>query len=79
MPVARRTWNSELAKLVEQNWKVGQTFALADVYRLEAHFKRLYPSNANISDKLRQTLQHLRDKGLVEFVDDMGTYRRISR
>jgi glutathione S-transferase len=79
MPVPRRSWDSELKKLVEQNWKVGQTFTLADIYLFEAHFKRLYPSNSHILDKLRQTMQHLRDAGIVEFVDDMGTYRRISK
>ena len=68
----------ELRKLVEQNWKAGQTFTLAEIYPFETHFRRLYPTNSHIPDKLRQTMQHLRDEGLVEFVDDMGTYRRNS-
>lgn len=79
MPVVRRTWRSELTRLVQQNWKAGQTFTLANIYPFETHFQRLYPSNAHIPDKLRQTMQKLRDEGLVEFVDDMGTYRRTSK
>jgi type II restriction enzyme len=79
MLVARQTWNSELKKLVRQNWKAGQTFTLAEVYRFETHFRRLYPSNLHIPDKLRQTMQNLRDEGLVEFVDDDGACRMISK
>jgi len=74
-----KTWDSELRDLIQQTWKSGQTFSLADVYRFENHFQRLYPSNAHIQDKLRQTMQHLRDDGFVEFVDDVGTYRRTSK
>jgi type II restriction enzyme len=79
MSVLRRTWRSELRKLVEQNWKVGQTFSLDEVYSLAAHFRRLYPSNKHVREKLRQIMQQLRDEGLVEFIDDWGNSRRISK
>jgi hypothetical protein len=78
MPARKYTWDSELKKQVERHWKVGEPFTLRDeVYSLEAHFSRLYPSNNNVKAKLRQIMQHLRDADLVEFVDDNGTYKRV--
>ena len=72
------TWDSELERLVKETWEAGQTFNIADVYKkFQAHFSRLYPSDSSVQDKLRKTLQHLRDQGVLEFVDDDGTYRRI--
>lgn len=79
MAVPRRTWKSELRKLIEQKWTVGQAFSLDEVYAFAAHFEHLYPSNSHIQDKLRQVVQQLRDEGLVEFIDDGGSYRRISK
>jgi type II restriction enzyme len=79
MSVPQRTWRSELRKLVEQKFKVDQTFSLDEVYSFDEHFHRLYPSNAHVRDKLRQIMQQLRDEGLVEFIDDWGNYRRISK
>ncbi len=71
------TWDTELEQLVRHHWRIGQEFSLDDVYRHEAHFARLFPHNHHRLDKLRQTLQHLRDQGVVEFVDDHGQYRRL--
>ena len=58
-------------------WRIGQAFTLEDVYQFDGHFAHLYPENAHRLDKLRQTLQHLRNEGLVEFLDDHGRYRRL--
>ena len=71
------TWDSELLSLLREEWRVGEAFTLDDVYRHEGRFARLYPRNRHRRDKLRQTLQHLRDEGMVEFLDDHGHYRRI--
>ncbi len=60
-----------------QEWEAGHVFTLADIYRFEPHFRTLYPQNSHIQDKLRQTMQNLREEAVVEFVDDAGTYRRI--
>ncbi|MGH7626764.1 MAG: HNH endonuclease, partial [Gemmatimonadaceae bacterium] len=69
------TWDSELRDLIAKTWRVGQAFTLEDVYLFESHFSVLYPHNDHRLDKLRQTLQHLRDDGTVEFIDDHGQYR----
>ena len=49
-------------------------FALDDVYAREDKLSRLHPDNRHVRDKIRQQLQVLRDKGLVEFLG-RGSYR----
>jgi type II restriction enzyme len=70
-------WDEELADLIRQNWPIDGIFTLDDVYAHEAHFEALYPDNHFVREKLRQTLQRLRDQGDLEFVDDHGLYRRL--
>jgi len=70
---------TELRKLVERNWKVDEEFMSTDIYKFETHFKHLFPSNRHIRPKLQQTLQYLRDDGLIKFLDGKGTYKRISK
>jgi hypothetical protein len=53
-----------------------QTFSLTDIYAFENHFRQLHPNNNNINDKIRQTLQILRDFGLVEFLGS-GIYKKL--
>jgi type II restriction enzyme len=52
------------------------TFSLEDVYKFEDKLKLKYPSNNFIKDKIRQQLQILRDKGIIEFVS-RGNYKKI--
>ena len=52
-----------------------QTFKLEDVYKFESMLKLKYPNNSFIKDKIRQQLQILRDKGLVNFVS-RGYYKK---
>lgn len=53
-----------------------ETFMLDDVYKFEDRLKLKYPSNNFIKDKIRQQLQLLRDKGIIEFVS-RGCYKKI--
>lgn len=53
-----------------------ETFSLEDVYRFENKLKLKYPDNNFIKDKIRQQLQVLRDKGVIEFVS-RGSYKKI--
>jgi DNA-binding HxlR family transcriptional regulator len=71
------TWDDELLDLISKKWKIGQSFTLEDIYQFENHFSKLYPKNNFVEDKLRQTLQHLRNKGYVEFKNKRGNYTRI--
>ncbi len=53
-----------------------ETFSLEDVYKFEDKLKLKYPSYNFIKDKIRQQLQVLRDKGIIEFVSH-GNYKKI--
>lgn len=49
-------------------------FSLEDVYAFEGVLKAKHPSNNNVKAKVRQQLQFLRDKGVLDFVG-RGQYR----
>jgi type II restriction enzyme len=51
-------------------------FTLDEMYHFESHLKQKYSNNHFIKDKIRQQLQVLRDKGLLEFVG-RGKYRKL--
>ena len=68
-------WILDIMKCVDSIQK--DSFALDDVYKFETKLKLKYPSNNFIKDKIRQQLQQLRDKGIIEFVG-RGNYKKIS-
>lgn len=71
-----RGWLLEVLKCIET---IGHAeFEISDVYAFEAHMQRLYPDNQHVREKLRQQLQVLRDKGLLEFLG-RGRYRLAKR
>nr|WP_244200117.1 hypothetical protein [Flavobacterium limicola] len=53
-----------------------QSFTLDELYTFENKLKIKYPNNNHIKDKIRQQLQFLRDKGLIEF-NGRGNYKKI--
>ena len=71
------TWDDELREEIRREFTVGEVFTLDQVYAYTGSFQRLHPRNKHVRDKLRQTLQHLRDGGVVEFLDYDGRYRRL--
>lgn len=52
------------------------TFSLDEMYNFEGQLRLKYPSNNHIKDKIRQQLQYLRDKGIIEFIG-RGVYKKI--
>ena len=52
-------------------------FKLDDIYMFEKYLCLIYPNNKHIKDKIRQQLQILRDKGLIEFLG-RGIYKKIT-
>lgn len=68
------TWYDIVRRLVFARWAPGQTFSIAEVYDFEANLGVQFPENGHIREKLRQTLQKLRDAGDIEFLDDRGSY-----
>lgn len=53
-----------------------EIFSLNDIYRFEKELGEKYPNNHHIRDKIRQQLQILRDKGILEF-QGRGYYRKV--
>ena len=53
-------WNLIIYQLIESKF-ANKEFTLNDIYKYESEFKKVYPNNFHIKDKIRQTLQNLRD------------------
>lgn len=66
-------WILDIMKCVDSIKK--ETFTLDDVYKFEESLKHKYPNNNFIKDKIRQQLQILRNKGIIEFMN-RGNYRK---
>lgn len=52
------------------------TFSLDEMYKFENQLRIKYQNNNHIKDKIRQQLQYLRNKGIIEFVG-RGVYKKI--
>lgn len=52
-------------------------FTLDEIYQFEKKLKLKYPNNNFIKDKIRQQLQVLRDKGIIEFIG-RGNYKKVT-
>ena len=70
----QRGWTLDVLTAVRQLER--SDFLLGDVYAKETELSRLHPSNRHVRDKIRQQLQVLRDKGLLEFLGG-GRYRLV--
>jgi type II restriction enzyme len=72
LSVEERGWTLDVLTVVRSLRE--RQFALDDVYAREDKLARLHPGNRHVRDKIRQQLQVLRDKGMVEFMG-RGNYR----
>jgi type II restriction enzyme len=70
--VDSKGWLLDVLVCVEKIKK--EEFTLDEVYRFEAYLKAKHPSNNNVQAKIRQQLQFLRDKNVIEFLG-RGQYR----
>ncbi|QLY40648.1 hypothetical protein HF295_07235 [Hujiaoplasma nucleasis] len=68
-------WNYIVYVLVKNNFESNK-FSLAEIYEFEPYFKMVYPDNYHIKDKIRQTLQKLRDHDLLKFFGQ-GEYQLL--
>lgn len=71
--LSSRGWLFDVLRCV--NSLPGDTFTLDDAYRFEETLAGRYPENHNIRPKIRQQLQVLRDRGVIEFLG-RGHYRK---
>lgn len=74
LDINARGWVMDI--LICMNMLPGVDFSLNDMYSFEDWLKQKHPQNNNVKPKIRQQLQMLRDKGLVEFLGN-GHYRKI--
>jgi hypothetical protein len=63
------TWKQAVADeiLALVNARRSLAFELDDIYSREEAFQRRFPRNRHVREKIRQTLQRLRDSGFLEF------------
>lgn len=67
------SWKSAMLRIVAG---MPEQFTLADVLAHSSELARLFPQNRHVGAKIRQTLQILRDQGVLEFLG-RGQYRRL--
>ncbi|MGP5210910.1 DpnI domain-containing protein [Psychrobacter alimentarius] len=71
--IESRGWTLDVWQCVDRldtHFSLNQVYAFVDVLQLK------HPNNNHIKDKIRQQLQVLRDKGMIEFVS-RGSYRKL--
>lgn len=69
-----RGWLMDTLKIVEQ--MPNDDFTLQEMYEHEMDLRKIHQDNFHIKAKIRQQLQFLRDKGMIEFLE-RGRYRRL--
>lgn len=65
-------WVEEVAQVVRS---LPREFTLGEVYQHGSRLAAKFPGNDHVEAKIRQSLQVLRDDGMIEFLG-RGKYRR---
>lgn len=68
------TWYRDVRILVDQ---LPKQFSLKDLYKNQGFLLNNHLKNNNIEAKIRQQLQVMRDKGLIQFYGN-GRYEKIA-
>lgn len=71
--IASRGWTLDVWQCIDRldaNFSLNQVYAFADLLKLK------HPENNHIKDKIRQQLQVLRDRGIIEFIG-RGHYYKL--
>ncbi len=66
LSLSSKGWLSDVMACIEKMDK--EVFSLQDIYSYREELARLHPKNRNIEAKIRQQLQLLRDRGVIEFL-----------
>lgn len=69
-----RGWTADVLRVVRELGE--KEFTLKDIYAREEELGHLHPQNRHIRPKIRQQLQVLRDKRVLEFIGE-GCYRVV--
>jgi type II restriction enzyme len=67
------TWKELMRDIVS---RLPRDFSLRDVLKQRQRFEREFPNNGFVDAKIRQSLQVLRDQGVLRFVSP-GRYQRL--
>jgi type II restriction enzyme len=71
MRTSSRGWLNDVLSALR---KIGKReFSLAEIYAFERELAKLHADNRHVKDKIRQQLQLLRDKGILDFLGE-GEY-----
>lgn len=70
--IENRSWLIDVLNCVDQ---LDSSFTLKQMYEFTEKLKERHPNNHNIEAKIRQQLQFLRDKGIIDF-SSRGNYRK---
>ena len=71
--ITSRGWTLDVWQCIdrlEDSFSLNQVYAFADLLKLK------HPENNHVKDKIRQQLQVLRDRGIIEFIG-RGHYRKL--
>ncbi len=71
--LSSKGWLNDVLRYVRKLDK--EIFTLQDIYKFKEQLKKQHPENKHIKAKIRQQLQVLRDREIIEFIDYDGTYR----
>ena len=75
----KRSWYNNLEILIKISYDKGDRFTSKDIYEnFENILQQKYPLNYTIKASIRANLQVLRDKGIIDFIDDKGNYILIN-
>lgn len=72
--IEARGWLLDVLSCVERIQNT--SFILSQIYAFEDELSTKHPNNNNVRAKIRQQLQLLRDKGVIEFIRP-GEYRKV--
>ena len=71
----KRTWCDNLEILVKITYDKCDRFTIRDIYeKFGDILQQKYPKNNTIKNSIQLNLQKLRNKGIVEFIDNKGNY-----
>lgn len=68
------SWQNDVEQLLRSRWARGEPFSLTAVYEFIPELQALHPSSQNVQARVRDALQGLRHRRVVEFLDK-GRYR----
>jgi|TARA_Y100000389_G_scaffold145991_1_gene144613 type II restriction enzyme len=75
----KRKWYDNLEILIKIKYNKGDRFTSKDIYeKFENILQQKYPLNYTIKSSIRANLQVLRDKDIIDYIDNKGNYILIN-